>query len=103
MTPERKVWLTVLERAVWDALWPRPTKSHDTSGVPMQAQREARAWFGTKDFRTVCHLAGMCPEFIGDHVRPMIDRPPEERERWLKSMAFGGHRRRDFHRTRSAA
>jgi hypothetical protein len=103
MNPERLLWQTILERAVVDALWPAPARSHDSSGTSKQAQREARAWFGTRDFRTVCYLAGMCPEYIGDKVRPMIDRPPEERRAWLKSMSFGGHRRRDFHRTRSAA
>jgi hypothetical protein len=103
MTPERKLWQTVLERAVWDALWHRPVRAHDTSGTSERAQAEARAWFGTKDFRTVCYLAGADPDFIGDKVRPMINRPPEEREAWLRSMSLGGHRRRDFHRTRSAA
>jgi hypothetical protein len=100
--PERQLWWTVLERAVLDALW-TATITHDSSGTSLHDQRTARAWFGRKDFHTVCHLAGADPDFIRDKVVPMFDRPADERMAWLRSMSFSrGRRQRDFHRERSA-
>ena len=56
MIPEKRLWQAVLFQAVRDA-----TSQHDS-----REKREADAWIrsGRKDFREVCSLAGMEPEFI---------------------------------------
>lgn len=70
----QRLWGCILNRNLLDLLWDDP-KSNDFNGnatVTMRDQHEARMWFGSRDFRTVCYLAGTTPEFVEDHVRPLL-------------------------------
>ncbi len=67
MTPEQRLWQTVLLTAVLDA----------TSDRKSLTQAEAEAWlrYGGKQFRKVCHLAGLDPLFIREaYLEGRIDR-----------------------------
>ena len=52
MHPCTKLWQAVLEVALSDAM-----------------HRGDEAWIGTRDFRTVCALAGLDPEAVADRFR----------------------------------
>jgi len=70
MTPEQRLWQAVVYRAAMDAL--NPTDSDEG----LKAQREADVWLrrNSKDFRRVCNLAGIDPDFIRDaYVAGRID------------------------------
>ncbi len=64
MTPEKRLWQTVVLRAVIDGLSDK--KSGDTT--ERAARREADAWIRAagSDFREVCSLAGFDPQFLRD-------------------------------------
>lgn len=65
MTPEQRLWQSVLLTAVQDAVY-------DGENVELQnAQRAAAIWLDKagRDFREVCTLAGMDPQFIADAWR----------------------------------
>ena len=59
--PERALWLAVIERAVADAL-----TSRYGLNTPEHQANAARAWFSVHnpDFREVCRLADLHPEFV---------------------------------------
>lgn len=57
--PESRLWLAVLVQAIFDAWFSVGT------GRGLTAEREqARAWFGSHDFQTVCERAGLDPDFV---------------------------------------
>ena len=62
MTPERLLWQAVLYRAAMDAVAP------ETGDDGARNRSEADTWFrrGGKDFRQVCALANMDPDFVRD-------------------------------------
>lgn len=66
MTPEQKLWQAVLHQAFVDASRVNPSRSDDK-----RAMREADSWIrsGGRDFRKVCALAGMAPDFLRDAYR----------------------------------
>ena len=59
--PERALWLAVIERAVADAL-----TSRYGLNTPEHQAHAARAWFSlhNPDFREVCRLADLHPDFV---------------------------------------
>ena len=62
VTPERRVWLDVIDRALTDA-------HYTGKRVPDQVEaRRTDIWFRTMsdDFQTVCALAGIDPHFLRD-------------------------------------
>lgn len=61
MTPEKRLWQTVLMKAALDA-----TADNPYSAENRYAKREADRWFrhSQRDFQTVCALAGMDADFI---------------------------------------
>lgn len=63
MTPEQKLWQTVVILALTEA-----TAVDPYGQERQQAKREADAWLrrGGKDFRMVCDLAGFDPRFVRD-------------------------------------
>lgn len=68
--PERQLWQAVVYRAAMDAICP------ETGDDGARNKREADRWFrrAGKDFRQVCHLAGLDPDFIHDaYVSGRID------------------------------
>lgn len=63
ISPEQRLWQSVLYRAVMDATDPDPG-----SDETIRAKRDALSWLrgGGKDYRKVCSLAGVDPDFIRD-------------------------------------
>jgi hypothetical protein len=61
MTPEQKMWQSVVVKAALDA-----TSNHSSSSDDYIAQKNADAWLrtGGRDFKEVCSLAGLDPDFI---------------------------------------
>ena len=72
MTVEQELWQAVVLRAAMDALADNPSSDED-----QRAKRDADRWFrfGGRDFREVCTLAGIDPDFIADAYKSgRIDR-----------------------------
>lgn len=63
-SPERELWQAVLFQALLDAT----NISEFGNSADRLARRKAKAWMdrGDKDFRMVCNLAGMDPDFVRD-------------------------------------
>ena len=63
MTPEQTLWQSVVVKAALDATSNAPSSSDD-----YLAQKMADAWIrrGGSDFKEVCNLAGIDPDFIRD-------------------------------------
>ena len=63
MSPEKRLWQSVVVKALTDATAVDPSSDED-----LRAKREADSWLrgGGKDFRRVCSLAGFDPDFIRD-------------------------------------
>jgi len=61
MTPEQKLWQSVVVKAALDA-----TSNPSSSSEDHLAQKQADAWLraGGADFKEVCNLAGLDPDFI---------------------------------------
>ena len=61
MTPEQKLWQSVVVKAALDATANYPASSEDHL-----AQKQADEWLreGGADFKEVCNLAGLDPDFI---------------------------------------
>jgi hypothetical protein len=61
MTPEKKLWQSVVLKALTDATAEDPYGSDN-----LRAKRDAQSWLesGGKDFRMVCALAEMDPDFV---------------------------------------
>lgn len=81
MTPERHLWQSVVFLAVSDAL---PAPKTRLSAEVIRFRDAAAAWIeaGGKDYRKVCHLAGIDPEmlrraFIERRIDPVILRKSE--------------------------
>ncbi len=82
MTGEQRLWQEVVLMAVTDATNPAPHNSEEH-----RAKVEARDWLedGKSDFRRVCDLAGMDPEFVRDAYRSgRINRDALRRRRELR-------------------
>ncbi len=64
-TPEAKLWLAVIEQAVFDA------HLHATAGNFMSViwVRDARKFFSSKEFEVICAMLGLEPEW----VRSLVD------------------------------
>lgn len=67
MTPEQKLWQTVIGRAVLDAGW-NGNERDNLGRLTHEAteKRRAHTWLSSNidDFRTVCDLAGIDPGFL---------------------------------------
>jgi len=63
MTPEKRLWQTVLYKALIDATAQDPQGDEN-----LREKRRATDWLtkGGKDFRTVCALAEVDPDFVRD-------------------------------------
>jgi len=61
MTPEQKLWQSVVVKAALDA-----TSNPSSSSDDYIAKKNADAWLrtGGRDFKEVCSLAGLDPDFI---------------------------------------
>jgi len=61
MTPEQKMWQSVVVKAALDA-----TSNPSSSSDDYIAKKNADAWLrtGGRDFKEVCSLAGLDPDFI---------------------------------------
>lgn len=82
MIQEQKLWQEVVLKAVRDATADDPQKQEDR-----HAKRQADAWLRTnsRDFRDVCMMADLDPDFIRDsYVAGRVD--PEI----LRNHRFGG-------------
>jgi hypothetical protein len=82
ITGAERLWQEVVLMAVTDATNPAPHNSEE-----YQAKVEARDWLedGRSDFRRVCNLAGMDPDFVRDAFRAgRIDRDALRRRRELR-------------------
>lgn len=82
MTPEQKLWQAVILKAFTDATAVNPSSREDR----MEKSR-ADSWIRGcgRDFRFVCSLAGMDPEFLSlayrqGRVRPELLRADRSRE-----------------------
>lgn len=69
----RRLWCAVLNLAVADAVAPMPrafpSEPESACLAKINARERARAYIGRRDFRTVCHLAGMDPDAVAERVR----------------------------------
>ena len=65
MTPEKQLWQSVIYRAALDATYP-PQKKRGKRSEAEMARIDADRWFrqAGRDFREVCNLAGMDPDFV---------------------------------------
>jgi hypothetical protein len=63
MSPEQLLWQTVIEKAFVDATNPEPANKDD-----IREKARASAWIRNcgRDFRFVCSLAGLAPQFLSD-------------------------------------
>lgn len=63
LSPERRMWQSVIEQAFSDAMRPDPKNQND-----LREKRIAANWIRScgPDFRLVCDLAGMDPDFLSD-------------------------------------
>lgn len=63
MTPEKKLWQSVVLKAFTDATADNPSSRED-----VMAKRDAIAWItrGGRDYRMVCSLAEIDPDFARD-------------------------------------
>lgn len=66
---EVDLWVAVLQRGISDALG--HVEDNAKRGPRALAVRQARDWLGTQDFREVCIMAGLDPEYILAGVRQM--------------------------------
>jgi hypothetical protein len=92
--PERVLWMSVLQQAVMDALRaPRPTHPLVAAAVfyAENDRDQARAWIegGGKDFREVCTLAGVDPEWVQRMYAEGRARAPKLRT--VRRFAEGGN------------
>lgn len=64
-TPEQELWQTVVYNAILESLYPGEGRER------RNAKRDAIRWieFGGRDFKRVCSLAGLDPDFIQDAWR----------------------------------
>lgn len=72
---ERAMWVAVITQAMMDAL------SRSNKIEEKYHQHEAQRWLtgGSKDFRTVCHLAGFDPDYIRTRVKRALASPRQWR------------------------
>lgn len=63
ISSEKRLWQAVVLKAMSDATHPDGPGGSTEQG---RATRDAISWLrsGGRDFRTVCHLAGVDPDFI---------------------------------------
>lgn len=63
---EKALWRAVVLQALHDAALSDPPTSitnHEQWNV-LRVRREARNWFGTRDFNTVCDMASLSPSEV---------------------------------------
>lgn len=82
----RELWGSVLNLAIQDALRIKPTRHQGSGATSMLDQYQARRWLGSSDFRLICSLAGIEPEFVVDRVTPLIAAPAEVRRDFLERL-----------------
>ena len=76
----RALWLAILNQEVETALG-RPLPCANTAREKERAVDDARNWIGGKDFREVCHYAGVEPEAVLRVYRQRIADPAHEPRR----------------------
>ena len=66
MTPEQRLWQTVIGQAICDAMMEDPQTLES-----MMDKKSARFWFDFADrnFRWVCEMAGMNPDAVSEAWR----------------------------------
>ena len=72
MTPEQRLFQSVVLTAVMDA-----TNESETSRDALMNKRDADAWLrgNRKDYRLICSMAGMDPDFVREaYLAGRIDR-----------------------------
>jgi len=72
MTPEQRLWQTVVMRAIIEGLSDKET----CAALERKERRKSDAWIraGRQDFQTACAMAGFDPQFIRDaYVGGRID------------------------------
>lgn len=74
--PERLLWLAVLGDALALALRERDTSS---LGSALRDVEDAQYWIGSPDFREVCHLAGVQPDWVERIVAAELALPVKAR------------------------
>lgn len=96
MDGSRALWQSVVNRAIIDALWPRPKVTNDNGhgGIVCEHDKhKARSWIGSRDFRHVCSLAGYDPAFVESRVRPLLE-DPEAAKVFVRRLSGGESSRR---------
>lgn len=65
-SPDRLLWQSVIERAIFDASVQREKIGSGSSGTSAMQREQADNWLrrNTEDYRTVCALAGVDPDFL---------------------------------------
>ena len=79
--PEKRLWCSVINVALSDAVLRKNLKSRDSSQNSRNNQiQEARSWFLNKsqDFNLVVSLAGFDPDVIRSHALRLIRRAQAE-------------------------
>lgn len=67
VSPERRLWIAVLENALQDI------NTTARYGERFNARRAAIDWIGSRRFREVCLLAGFDPDYIEQGIRTRLD------------------------------
>ena len=67
VSPERRLWIAVLECALQDI------NAAQSYGERFQARRAAIDWIGSRRFREVCLLAGFEPDYIEKGIRARLE------------------------------
>lgn len=73
-SPEQALWQAVVSQAIIDAA-SRASGGLGGAALTELEKHKARTWFGSRDFRVACSLAGYEPEFVEDRVRPILSDP----------------------------
>lgn len=73
---ERQLWLAVLGENLTLALRERDTSSLGSAARDIM---EAQRWIGSDDFRDICHLAGVQPDWVMRYVREQRRLPVSQR------------------------
>lgn len=81
--PQRALWQAVLAQAVEDAIYGASlSAASKTRQHRIAATKAARAWLTTpsRDLAEVCHLAGLEPQAVMEHMRKQIAQAPTPEE-----------------------
>lgn len=82
--PQRALWQAVLAQAVEDALYGAPLSDSGSGDKQhrIRATKSTRDWLTTpsRDLAEVCHLAGLDPQAVMQHMRKRIAEAPTPEE-----------------------